>query len=82
MKCKEWMNCMTMQEYEHHMKTERELLNYLRLLKASLEHYHIITVADTGAAPYFTLECAQAKLDLGLKVNIIERCPYLQIPTN
>lgn len=73
---------MTIQEYERRLKMERDFLGYLRLLKAGLQHYLvIITVADTGAAPYFTPECAQAMLDLGLQVNMLERYrqPYIAI---
>lgn len=73
---------MTIQEFERRLKTERDLLSYLRLLKAGLQYYLvIITVADTGAAPYFTPECAQAMLDLGLKVNMLQRYrqPYIAI---
>lgn len=73
---------MNVQEFERRLKTESDLLSYLRLLKAGLEHYLvIITVADTGAAPYFTPECAQAMLDLGLKVNMLQRYrqPYIAI---
>ncbi len=70
------------QEYEHRLKTEWDLLSYLRLLKACLSQYLvIITVADTGAASYFTPECAQAMMDLGLKVNMLQRYrqPYIAI---
>ena len=73
---------MQIQEYERRLKTEHNLLSYLRLLKAGLPHYLvIITVADTGAAPYFTPECAQAMMDLGLKVNMYQRYrqPYIAI---
>lgn len=42
---------MTIQEYECCLKTERDLLSYLRLLKIGLEHYLVfITVADTAEA--------------------------------
>lgn len=73
---------MTIQEYERCLRMEKDLLSYLRLLKAGLQHYLvIITVADTGAAPYFTPDCAQAMLDLGLKVNMLQRYrqPYIAI---
>lgn len=73
---------MQIQEYERLLKTEINLLSYLRLLKAGIPHYLvIITVADTGAAPYFTPECAQAMLDLGLTINMLERYrqPYIAI---
>lgn len=73
---------MKSQEYECRLKMERDLLSYLRLLKAGLSHYFIIiTVADTGAAQYFTPECALAMLDLGLNINMLQRFrqPYIAI---
>lgn len=73
---------MRIHEYERCLKLERDFLNYLRLLKIGLSHYLvIITVADTGAAPYFTPECSQAMMDLGLKINMLQRYrqPYIAI---
>ena len=61
---------------------ERHLLSYLQLLKSvSSKCLIIITVCDTGAAPYFTAECASSMMQLGLKTNMFTRFrqPYIAI---
>ena len=76
---------MGKEDIEKSLVKERDFLSYLRLLKkASPKYIIIIAVCDTGAADYFTPECADMMMDLGLKINMVERYrqPYIAIIEN
>lgn len=67
---------------EEALTKERKLSSYLLLLKKALPKYIIIiAVADTGTGDYFSSECAEEMMDLGLEVNMLYRFrqPYIAI---
>ena len=64
------------------LRREKDFLAYLKLLKEVAPKFTIfITVADTGAGPYYTPQHAAAMADLGLKINMLNRyrAPYIAI---
>ena len=67
---------------EEKLKSERDFVNYIRMLKWFAKKYCVIVVADdTPCGPGYTQELSKEVMNIGLNIDLYNkfRCPYAAV---